>query len=828
MEKFAGGSGCKRQLKTDWSKCGLAPARAGRAALMMTKRGLTGRQNLIGRVCFLALALLVLPGLTTNVARAQASIPSGTFQFTTGSYNVSANEGNAPEDGSLSPSLPGARVTVTRSGGSSGRVEVPLSFGPASATLVFDDYQMSASVVATGSGAVTLGTPTLDPLESEDLLPPTLGGTTSETISVLTDPSSTNSVIDFERATFRVDRNTANAIIHVTRTANGPPDVGVTVNYTIDPVANEYLPQSGFAGNPAPGNTFALEAGSDYAVPGSDFTAATIGSLTGVISFPMGVMDETITIPITNNGLVSFNKDLQVGLWIPFGSTEPAVVGGVDVATLTILSLTASSPASEQPVGSVDRFWNKDNVDGNDSTPPYLKYPGTQGGVSGTANGNGGTVYAVVEQPDGKAVIAGSFNSFDSNPYNRIVRLLSNGYQDPTFLAAPNSGANDVINAMALQPNGKIIIGGNFTAFNSANRYHIARLNSDGSVDSTFNPGSGVNGPVLSVALQTNGQIVIGGNFTAVNGTNMPSVARINADGSLDASFNPGIGPDGSVNAVVVDAAGRVVIGGDFDSVSGYASGGVARLNLDGTLDTNFLAGIGTYNPATGTTDPVYALAMQGTNVLVGGGFAYMELASYNGLVRLNSDGTVDTSFNPGSDTNNGTYNPATGQVDSIYAITLQPDGNILIGGDFTTYNQTRRVGIARLFPYGSLDTSFMDTAYNQFAGLINHYHNPNAVNTNDYPSGNNRNSVSAIAVEANSPNNVIIGGDFLRIGGGTLEHSGVYDMPVDSGIFDNGRMDIHPRSNVARLVGGQTPGHHFGNVFPEIWHRRAGDRDDE
>lgn len=805
---------------------------------------------------------ILLTCLMSGVARAQAMIPSGTFQFTTSSYSVSDNEINPPADPGLTlhHSLLGARVTVTRSDGDSGRVWVPvlvtqrtdysvttvtMSTNDTTTvtvpipstntpiiletnTLIFDDYQMSASLllqpsqygsVITSSPITTnidsttsttnliytntivskslvLDTPVLDPLESSDLLPPALGAITSETINVLkSSGSGANSVLNLERATFRVDKDeTTVAVIHVRR-SGGAGDQAVTVNYDI----NQSLPhpvKSGFGGNPNPGNTFALEAGSDYAVDGEDFT-----SVSGTLSWGANDgNDKTITIPILNDGQVKFNRDLQVQLWIPVGSTEPAVVGEVSKATLTILS--DSFVAGQQSAGSVDRTWNKDNSDGFDSNPPYLRFPGTKGGVSDTANGNGGTVYAAVEQPDGKAIIAGSFNSFDSNPYNRIVRLLPNGYQDPTFLAAPNSGANDVINTLALQPDGKIIIGGNFTAFNGANRYHIARLNSDGSVDTTFKPGTGVNGPVYAVALQTNGQIVIGGYFTSVNGTNMISVARLNADGSLDASFNPGSGPDGEVNAIVIDSSGRVIIGGDFDSVAGLNYGGVARLNVDGSVDTTFNSGIGTYNPDTGLTDPVYALAMQGDMILVGGSFSHMELASYNGLVRLNADGTVDTTFNPGT----GTYNFQTGLVDSIYAITLQPDGKILIGGDFTTYNQTRRVGIARLFDYGSLDTSFMDTAYNQFAGLINHYHNPDAINPDDYPQGNHRNFVCAIAVEPDAPNNVIIGGNFLRVGGGSVYHSGT-DMSAQSGIFDNGRMDIHPRSNVARLIGGATPG---------------------
>ena len=756
--------GAVRQLKTGWLKSDQAPTPAGPQAAIMDKSAPARRPNLIGIFWMYALALLFLLGGAANVGKAQGTLPSGIFQFTTGGLTNGANGGSS-------------LVTVTRLGGANGRVEVPYS-GATNGVLVFDDYQMSASIIVpAGAGSVTLGTPVLDPLESSDLAPPSLGTTVGLTTTVPTDPTSTNSIYDIVSSDYQVDATAANATIAVTRSLNGPPDTGGSVDYAI------------IAGG-------TLSAGSDYAQLGVDYS----GPASGTLTFAAGVTNATISIGILNSGS-GFNKDFTLVLSNP---SNGGVVGGIGQTTVTILALTAGTLPNVLAAGSVDPYWNKDNT--NDSTPPFLKYPGTQGGVSGTANGNGGTVYAVVEQPDGKAVIAGNFNSFDSNPYNRIVRVLANGYQDPTFLAAPNSGANDAINAMALQPDGKIIIGGNFTSFNGANRHHIARLNSDGSVDTTFNPGTGANGQVLSMALQANGQIVIAGTFSAVNGINLASVARLNADGSVDATFNPGAGPDGAVNAVVVDAVGRVIIGGDFDTVSGSQYGGVARLNTDGSLDTNFLSGIGTYNPDSGSTDPVYALAIQGTSVLVGGGFSYMELARYNGIVQLDANGLVDTTFNPGSTTNNGTFNPQTGMADAVYAITFQPDGNILLGGDFTTYNQTRRVGIARIFPYGSLDTSFMDTAYNQFAGLINHYHNPEAVNPSDYPSGNNRNFVSAIAVETGT-GNVIIGGDFLRVGGGTADHSGLYDMPTNSGIFNVGRMDIHPRSNVARLIGGSTPG---------------------
>jgi uncharacterized delta-60 repeat protein len=661
-------------------------------------------------------------------------------------------------------------------------------------TLTFNDYQMSADIlvpvnIAFGPDApeapfipslaqVTLTGAQLDPLESPDLQPPLLGGTALiNALSPQFPPGP--EILCLERSTFRVDKdvNGGNATVSVYRFGTNAA-ASVSVDYAIDPTSPFTPPgnptDSAIVNQNNPANQFPLQAGSDYALPNSDYTP-----VTGTLSW--GAKDynpKTITIPIIDNGLVENNVDMLIQLHNalpqPTTTSYGATIGEVNAADLTILF--NDKDGLQQPAGAVDRIWNKDKRE--DSSPPFLNYPGVQGDV-----------YAVAEQTDGKAIVAGNFTSFDSNPYNRIVRLLSNGYQDTTFLAAPNSGANNFIAALAVQPDGKILIGGKFTAFNGASLPHIARIDTNGLVDPTFNPGAGVagtNAMVWAMALQTNGQIVIAGDFSSYNGTNVSSVARLNADGSLDTSFNPGTGPDATVNAVAVDSIGRVILGGDFDEVAGTTSGGVARLNVDGSVDASFILGVGTYNPTSGFTDPVYALALQPDGqILVGGGFSYVDYTSYNGIVRLNSlDGTVDTSFNPG----NGTFNPATQLADRVFAITLQPDGNILIGGDFSTFNQTRRVGVARLFSYGAVDTSFMDTAYNQFAGLINDYHNPNAINPNIYPTVNYPNFVYSIAVEPVTTN-VLIGGGFLQVGGGYT------------------RDDIHPRSNVARLIGGGTPG---------------------
>ena len=701
---------------------------------------------------------------------------------------------------------------------------------PVSGTVAFNNLQMSADIlvpVGVNSGAnpfvpnvhgvtsITLSNPRLDPNEDVgQIIPPTIANGTAiinalnPDFTDVQDPAAPNplpiyaspalpptGVFNFERSTFRVNKNVSggNAVISVYR-VGGNLTEAVSVDYTIDPDWPNYTAISprnvddGILTLVHPANTFPLQAGSDYATPNSDYTP-----VSGTLSW--GAYDpnpKQIVIPILNNGQVEFNADmsirLQNALPIPTPSDSGMLLGAVNQATMTILFdntlALGGQPPGQQPAGAVDRSWNKDGY--SDSTPQFLNYPGTTPGFDGT-------VYAVAEQPDGNAIIAGSFISYDSNPYNRIVRVLPNGYQDPTFLVAPNSGANDFIAALALQQDGRIIVGGNFTAFNGFSRYHIARLNTDGSVDTTFNPSLGANDKIWSIALQPNGQIIIGGDFTSYNGTNVNKVARLNIDGSLDTTFNynplnPGFGPNGTVDAVALDANQRVIIGGDFDSVAGVTSGAVARLNTDGSLDTTFTPGIGTYNPDTFATDPVKAVAVQ-TNgqILIGGSFANYNLANYNGLARLNPDGTLDLTFQPG----NGTYNPVTGLADAVDAILIQPDGNILIGGNFTAYNQTRRIGLARVFPDGSLDTSFMDTTYNEFAGVPSQYFNT-SYEPPTYPYSYARNAIYSIALETNTvttSDNIIIGGSFPYVGGGFT------------------RDDIHPRSNVARVIGGATPG---------------------
>lgn len=127
---------------------------------------------------------------------------------------------------------------------------------------------------------------------------------------------------------------------------------------------------------------------------------------------------------------------------------------------------------------------------------------------------------SITLQSDGKVLIGGAFGNY-------LARLNANGSPDFTFNTG--IGANLNVNSLPLQPDGKVLIGGDFTAFNGSTHNYITRLNSDGSLDTSFNAGSGANAVVYSIALQPDGKALIGGNFTTYNGTFVNRIARIHA-----------------------------------------------------------------------------------------------------------------------------------------------------------------------------------------------------------------------------------------------------------------------------------------------------------
>jgi uncharacterized delta-60 repeat protein len=302
--------------------------------------------------------------------------------------------------------------------------------------------------------------------------------------------------------------------------------------------------------------------------------------------------------------------------------------------------------------------------------------------------GASGAIRSTAVQSDGKIIIGGSFTSYNGTGRNNIARLNADGSLDTGF--DPGTGANDIIWSTAVQSDGKIIIGGGFTSFNGTARNRIARLNADGSLDTGFDPGLGASNTILSITVQADGKIIIGGDFTSYNGTGRNRIARLNTDGSLDISFNPGSGTNNTIYSTAMQADGKMIIGGQFTSYNGVGRNNIARLNTDGSLDTGF-------DPGTGANAPVYSTAVQADGkIIIAGNFNRYNGTGRSRIARLNADGSIDTGFDPG-----------TGANAWILSTAVQADGKIIIGGAFTSYNGTVRNSIARLNADGSLDTGF-------------------------------------------------------------------------------------------------------------------------
>lgn len=288
------------------------------------------------------------------------------------------------------------------------------------------------------------------------------------------------------------------------------------------------------------------------------------------------------------------------------------------------------------------------------------------------------------------------------------VTVFDPGVRDTSFAA---TFINSSVEKVLPLPDGSIVIGGWFSSVrDSANSDHaragVTRVDATGKVDSSFAAGGGATGtPVYDLALQPDGKIVVVGAFTAINGVARNRVARLNADGSLDLSFDPGTGADGTVHAALLQSDGKIVIGGSFTSINGTPREYLARLNSNGSLDTGF---VGPDFGATSTWS-VESLAMQADGKLLVGGSFYLAGSYFKaGLCRVNTNGAIDMSFD-------GVVQGAhaigsTNSLRTVRAIVVQPDGKILIGGSFTAFNATARTGVARLTTTGALDPTFAPT----------------------------------------------------------------------------------------------------------------------
>lgn len=410
-----------------------------------------------------------------------------------------------------------------------------------------------------------------------------------------------------------------------------------------------------------------------------------------------------------------------------------------------------------------------------------------------TAPGPNGSILSVALQPDGKLIVAGGFTSYDAVPRASIARVNSDGSLDPTFDPGAGPEPGGYVQTVALQPDGKLIVGGWFTLFGGVPRKRIARLNADGSLDPTFDSSNGANTTITRVVLQSDGKLLIGGYFTHYGGVSRNRIARLNADGSLDTSFDPGLGALGDILAVALQPDGKVVVGGTFQTIGAISRRYLARFHPDGGLDMSF-------DPGGGPDHYVRTLALQPDGrLLIGGSFSSVQGVPRNIVARLESNGALDASFTPPDGTgtwaadlqllatgkllvcgyfyaSSGFERSAVSVLDSsgsvdlgfnslpapserVNQIVFQSDGRALVLGSFDYYNSVARRGIARIEPDGALDASFD-------------------------PQLNARASVGALQPDGK----VLIAGGFTTVGGAArqglarLESNGAVDLSFDAG----------------------------------------------
>ncbi|MBE0541227.1 MAG: immunoglobulin domain-containing protein [Verrucomicrobia bacterium] len=346
-----------------------------------------------------------------------------------------------------------------------------------------------------------------------------------------------------------------------------------------------------------------------------------------------------------------------------------------------VLSGATASALSLTNVQRVDAGWY--DVDVSNAYGSVTSAPATLSvnlaTLDSTFNpGASAAVNSVAVQADGRVLVGGAFTTLGGQPRSYLGRLNANGTLDSTF----NPGAGGSVSCLAMQTDEKILVGGAFTSLAGQACNRIGRLNPDGTLDIAFNPGA--NATVRSLALQTDGKILVGGNFTTLGGQSRNYLGRLNSDGTLDDSFNPGASD--YVRALAVQPDGKILVGGYFSTLLGQSRSRIGRLNADGSLDDSF-------NP--GASSTVYSIAVQADGqLLVGGYFSTLGGQPRMMIGRLNADGTLDSGFNPGADLD-------------VYSLAVQADGKILAGGYFSTLGGQPRSRIGRLNADGTLDSTF-------------------------------------------------------------------------------------------------------------------------
>jgi len=301
------------------------------------------------------------------------------------------------------------------------------------------------------------------------------------------------------------------------------------------------------------------------------------------------------------------------------------------------------------------------------------------------ASVSNGVVHAIRIAADGGILVGGQFDQINGQSVRSFAKLSSAGLIESNF-SQPNPAGS--VFSISEGSGGQIVISGNFDSVGGAPLAKVARLGSDGSVDATFQSMDRPDGTVDCVAVGADGTVIFGGAFRRINGQPAHYLGRLNPDGAADSSFTSGLLPnfamEAGVDALALQADGKVVVGGNFDTASGFTY--LTRVDSNGAVDPAFSSDHG---PILYTK---VILQTAGGKLLIAG----MADSSGKGFIRrLNTDGSVDRSF---------TEPMLEGGVE---AVAVDENGKIVIGGRFQQVNGAAHHNLARLHPNGQVDETW-------------------------------------------------------------------------------------------------------------------------
>jgi uncharacterized delta-60 repeat protein len=289
---------------------------------------------------------------------------------------------------------------------------------------------------------------------------------------------------------------------------------------------------------------------------------------------------------------------------------------------------------------------------------------------TGFGNGADGPIYTTAVQQDGKIILGGIFKHYKSLPFEGIVKINADGTVDPSFNTNLSSAG---VTALSIQSDNKIIAG---VMASDESGTLLIRLNENGTIDSNFAVSTITFGIIEQILIQPDGKILIGGNFTQINGVNINRLARFNTDGTLDATFNIGSGANNYVRGMGLQGDGKIVVVGGFTNFNNVPKNRIARLNTDGSIDTSFVTTL--------ALGHLYGVRIQSDNKIVTCGYINNNGVIASKVIRFNLNGTVDDVFDLGSEIN--------------LALAIQADGSIVTGGFSDLF---------RINNNGTIDVSF-------------------------------------------------------------------------------------------------------------------------